>query len=69
MTRREADILRAYWRQTYPAVRVRKDGTVEAKKRHGSPWGILETPEQARRSAAELLAVPGNLNPQRRVTP
>jgi len=60
LTLREADILRAYWRQTYAVVRVRRDGTVEAKQCPSSPWAILETPEQARLSAAELLAIPGN---------
>lgn len=54
---KEKAVLRWYWRRfgTYNAIKISTNGAVMAQKSAGGAWGILETPEQAKRSAAELI--------------
>jgi hypothetical protein len=53
----EKRLLRSYWGATYRAVRIRRDGTVEAQRAAGEAWGVVETPQQARRSANILVNI------------
>jgi hypothetical protein len=57
LSRKEKNMLRVYWRQYggYHAVKIDATGSVLAQQRLGGPWGILETPAQAKKSAAELI--------------
>jgi hypothetical protein len=57
LSKKEESILRLYWgrERFYHAIRVTAQGEVQAKQRHDSPWGVLGTAEQAKRSAAELI--------------
>jgi hypothetical protein len=51
----EKRLLRSYWAASYKAVRIRRDGTVEAQRAAGEAWVVVETPQQARRSANLLV--------------
>jgi hypothetical protein len=42
LTRKQKDAIRAHW--PWYNLRFKADGTVEAKRKTGSSWGLLHTP-------------------------
>jgi len=55
LTQKEKAVLRAYWKPTYPKLRFRADGALEAKQSLDGCWGVLETARKAKESAAYLI--------------
>lgn len=55
LSAKEKSVIRAYWRATYPALRFRSDGTLEAKQSLDGSWCVLETARKAKESAQYLI--------------
>jgi len=46
-TKKQRQAIIKWWSDSFSVFRFMKDGSVEAKKRPQSPWGILYSPQQA----------------------